>query len=209
MLYSNIMDCKVLKIVSFIIILMIIISCKKTEKNTDYYDAPGNMTENIFKYFGLEPSNDASKLTYNYLRAVNKAIGVEQDSIYSDIEIRIVSSQSFNDTYCYRLLCNGMSAWIGELYIIEYATFKIKRKENFVPDSGWKTFENIIVSNDILRTPDIESSYNYVDPRDYNIQIITPKYTKIISLSDFYNNEEKDANWHKVNNILKLIMPQD
>lgn len=161
------------------------------------------MPKDIFKYFGLESSNNISKLTYNYLQAVNKAIGAE-NSIYSDVEIRVVSSQSFNDTYCYRFLYNDMT-WVGELFIIEYATFKIKRKESFVPDFGWKTFENTIVSSDILRISDIESSYDYVDSRDYNIQIITPKYTKILSLNDFYNNEKKDDNWNRIYKVLLMV----
>ncbi|HUH50567.1 MAG TPA: hypothetical protein VLZ11_00505 [Flavobacterium sp.] len=207
MLYSSTTGCKVLKIISFVIILIIIIGCEKTVKNVSFIDAKDNTPESIQKYFCFESSNDVSKITYNYLQTVNRAIGMK-DSIYSDVEIRIVSSQSFNDTYCYRFLYNDMT-WVGELFIIEYATFKIKRKESFVPDFGWKTFENTIVSNDILRISDIESSHTYIDSRDYNLQIITPKYTKIISLGDFYNNEEKDDNWHKVNTILKSIIFKD
>lgn len=192
-----------LKIFSFVVVLIIITSCKKTERKIDDHDTKNNMPKDIFKYFGLESSNNISKLTYNYLQAVNKAIGAE-NSIYSDVEIRVVSSQSFNDTYCYRFLYNDMT-WVGELFIIEYATFKIKRKESFVPDFGWKTFENTIVSSDILRISDIESSYDYVDSRDYNIQIITPKYTKILSLNDFYNNEKKDDNWNRIYKVLLMV----
>ncbi|HSY61721.1 MAG TPA: hypothetical protein VK796_07585, partial [Cytophaga sp.] len=107
-----------------------------------------------------------------------------------DLEIRILTTKHFDTTYLYALKHQD-SLWTGELYVLEYLTQKLINKKNFVPINGWHKFQSAIITYDLLACDinkiKIVDSCNFIHPREFSFQIISPRYMKIVSFGSFYH----------------------
>ena len=204
MRYSSTMENRNIKLV-IIMSALLFQGCdqKKNEETSDIVIREEIETVDFKEYFSI----DTCQLEYNYIWKLNNSLGFYNHvNSLTDVEIRILSHGIFHESYYYRLIYSK-NEWKGKLYVLEGVTNNTLKKSDFTPVMGWEIFEKSLVDNDVLNWDELKYDSNFLDPRCYTIQVITPFSMRIIPLFDFYNAEEGTIpNYSRIKNFMDLII---
>ena len=185
-----------------------LVSC--AEKSKEQVEERKEQPVSFDDYFRIEKENksfDNNGLVLQF----NQALDLQNqlnDSLV--LEVRVISSQMFRNSYYYRLVRTNKGSWSGEKHVLEYITFKHISDTAFTPRSGWKTFEKTIAENDILH-----SGNSYLEkpmeqrafhPKTYLVQIVQRNSSCILDYGPFYEYLNSDRSKEEEFLRMKRIM---
>jgi hypothetical protein len=153
--------------------------------------------DNLTSYFGLDTSDEHYNKNYSYIFEINNSLKLKNIIDTSvNLEIRIFKGRAFDTTFLYQLQLANDNIWSGKVCSLEYISNRKLFENKFVPAKGWSSFENALVSSDILNL-DIDKIKFPVGTRKisyelhavwWSFQVITPKSSKIIDFGNFNGN---------------------